>query len=76
MKETARRTRSATRSQKSKRVKIFIKEEKEVEMTDSSTNQRETVAMPLSDYPVKDEEKDVDLKSQLSRLGYQRGSKH
>lgn len=76
MKETARHTRSATGSQKSKRMKIFIKEEKEVEMTDSSTNQRETVAMPLSDYPVKDEEKDVDLKSQLSRLGYQRGSKH
>lgn len=74
MKETARKTRSATCNGKAQRAEILIKrEEQKTKFIDTSPNQRESLATSLVVLNVKVEEKEANLKSQLSRRGNGKG---
>lgn len=69
MAKASRKTRSATRLEKHKRVQIFIKREEDTKTTNISTNKEELGAISSSDPIVKVEEKDGDLKTKLGSGG-------
>lgn len=72
MKQTARKSRSATHLKKSERVEIVIKKE-----NDNKTNfsQQEGTATPSVNPIVKAEENEIDLKSQVVKDEEEKGLK-
>lgn len=76
MKDTIRKTRSATRFEKSQHSELSIKrEEGDLKTIEIGGNQHEFVAMSSSDSVVKVEEKEADLKDQPPEPGKEKGLK-
>lgn len=65
MKQTARKSRAATRFKNSEKVEMVIKKEEEMEV---SLRQRETNAIASLDPIVKTEEMYIDLKLQIAKV--------